>query len=94
MIEESRTDEARLRRMAQRQNFWLEKCRYRLDDWGGIGTYQLVDEITRDLIVGRDANGGGGYRHQALGCPSSKASYYGLNLDEVHQFLSTQQVTP
>ncbi len=72
-----RRDEARLRRMAVRQNLRLEKSRARHPESPIRGTYQLVEEPplgganerNRVLVVG-DANTG-----------------YGLTFDEVHSFL-------
>lgn len=70
-------DEARLRRMAERQNLRLEKSRARHPESPTRGTYQLVEgppsgrakERSRVLIAG-DANTG-----------------YGLTLEEVHSLL-------
>ncbi len=69
-------DEARLRRMAVRQDLRLQKSRARHPESLTRGTYQLVEgppsggANERSRLVAGDANTG-----------------YGLTLDEVHSFL-------
>jgi hypothetical protein len=69
----ARTFELRLRRMAGRQGYRLEKSRLRDRHALGFDTWQLVNEKTGDKITGDNPDVDGNY---------------GLTLDQVHVFLT------
>jgi hypothetical protein len=79
-LEVSRTYEARLRRMAERQGFRLEKSTLRDPSAKGFGTFQLVNKVTGEKITGRDAGPVGKSYTDIDG-------NYGLILDRVHKIL-------
>jgi hypothetical protein len=79
-VEVSRTYEARLRRMAERQGFRLEKSKLRDASAKGFGTFQLVNTVTGEKITGRNTGPAGKFYTDIDG-------NYGLILDRVHRIL-------
>ena len=72
MTEPDKVRENRIRRMAQRQGFQVEKSHRRDPRAWDFGTYQVVDPYTNTIVASADPIGRG----------------YGLTLDALEEWLS------
>jgi hypothetical protein len=79
-LEVAQSYEARLRRMADRQGFRLEKSKLQEPSAKGFGTFQLVNKVTGERITGRNTGPVGKFYTDIDG-------NYGLRLDRVHRIL-------
>jgi len=75
MTSETKAREARLRRAARRDGLVLERCRARLADAPGFGTYALTKVV------------GAGRTRRVMVVAGDPATGYGLSLSDVEAYL-------